>query len=78
MLIQHLKSVQVSVIFLAFLPLQSISYFNLLEKHNPNQWIMFGLSLFIVAFTILMYGQFIFIPKKIKEHFMEHFTEFAV
>ncbi len=78
MLIEHLKAIQVSVIFLGYFPLQSITWFNLFEKHNYNHWIMFAISFFMVAFSILLYGQFIFIPKKIKEHFMEHFAEFTV
>ncbi|MCF6356369.1 MAG: hypothetical protein L3J54_01060 [Draconibacterium sp.] len=77
-LINYLKSIQISIIFLAQFPLQSLTFYNLFEKHSYNQWIMFTISFFMVAFSILLYGQFFFIPKKIKEHFMEHFAEFAV
>ena len=78
MLINYLKTVQISIIVLVQIPLQSLTTYNLFEKHSYNHWIMFAISFFMVAFSILLYGQFIFIPKKIKEHFMEHFGEFAV
>ena len=78
MLINYLKSVEISIIVLVQFPLQSLTYYNLFEKHNYNQWVMFAISFFMVAFSILLYGQFMFVPKKIKQHFMEQFEEFAV
>ena len=78
MLINYLKSVQISIIVLVQIPLQSLTVYNLFEKHNYNQWVMFAISFFMVAFSILLYGQFFFVPKKIKEHFLDYFAEFAV
>ena len=43
-----------------------------------NSMILLGISLLMVACGILIYGQMIFIPQKIKQHFFETFPEFAV
>jgi hypothetical protein len=43
-----------------------------------NPMILFGISLVLVACGILIYGQMVFIPQKIKQHFFETFPEFAV
>jgi hypothetical protein len=43
-----------------------------------NQWILLIISFSLVAFTVLLYGNFFYLPKKIKEHFLEQFAEFAV
>jgi hypothetical protein len=32
----------------------------------------------MVALTVLLYGQLFYLTKKIKEHFLEQFAEFAV
>ncbi len=77
-LINYLKSVQISIIVLVQFPLQSLTAYNLFEKHSYNQWVMFAISFFMVAFSILLYGQFFFVPKKIKEHFMQQFGKFVV
>lgn len=47
-------------------------------QNIENQWILLAVSFFLVAFTVFLYGNFFFIPKKIKEHFMEQFAEFAL
>jgi hypothetical protein len=43
-----------------------------------NPTILLGISLVLVACGFLTYGQMIFIPQKIKQHFFETFPEFAV
>jgi hypothetical protein len=43
-----------------------------------NPLILLGISLVLVACGILIYGQMIFIPQKIRQHFFETFPEFAV
>jgi hypothetical protein len=43
-----------------------------------NTVILFSISFVMVACGILIYGQMIFIPQKIKQHFFETFPEFAV
>ncbi|WP_319591307.1 hypothetical protein [uncultured Draconibacterium sp.] len=53
--------------------------FNLLDSHSiQNTWLLLGLSFFMVAFSVLLYGQLFYLPKKIKEHFIEQFAEFAL
>ncbi|WP_319229645.1 hypothetical protein [Draconibacterium orientale] len=64
---------------IAQLPNISFQTFNILGlKSIENIWILLGLSFFMVALTVLLYGQLFYLPKKIKEHFLEQFAEFAV
>ena len=68
-------------IYVVVIQLPNISYhaFNMARTTQiENTWILLGLSFFMVAFTVLLYGQFFYLPKKIKEHFLEQFAEFAV
>lgn len=61
--------------------LPNISYqaFNIMEtKTVDNKWILLALSFFMVALAVLLYGQLFHVPKKIKEHFLEQFAEFAL
>ena len=39
---------------------------------------IFGISLLIVLLCIILYGEMFFVPSKIKEHFKEQFSEFAL
>lgn len=43
-----------------------------------NNASIFGVSLFIVLLTIMLIGEMFYVPEKIKEHFKEQFTEFAL
>ncbi|WP_321371078.1 hypothetical protein [uncultured Draconibacterium sp.] len=47
-------------------------------KAVENSLILFGISFSLVLVTVLLYGQLFYIPKKIKEHFIEQFAEFAL
>lgn len=44
---------------------------------NIGMQIIF-ISLLIIVFTIVLLGQLLYLPEKIKEHFSEQFPEFAV
>jgi len=43
-----------------------------------NPLILLGISLVLVACGIIIYSQSVFIPQKIKQHFLETFPEFAL
>ena len=72
---------QATSIYMVIIQLPNITFhaFNMTgTKSIENNWILMGLSFFMIAFSVLLYGQFFFIPKKIKEHFLEQFAEFAL
>lgn len=79
MLIESMKSIQLAVIFLSQLP---ISFFNILREFEYYQikqsWFLFLISLFIISFNIIVWGYLIYIPQKVKQHFVEQFPEFAL
>ncbi len=79
LLLKILQDVQVTATFVVQLP---IFFFNINNAYElnliNNSYILFGISLVTISFTILMYGNLFFLPKKIKEHFMESYAEFAV
>lgn len=79
MLLNQLKQVQFAAIFAVQLPIQSINVWNFMQLNvmNTNGG-LFILSFLIITLTIALYGEFFYIPKKIKEHFMEQFAEFVV
>ncbi|WP_321997922.1 hypothetical protein [Draconibacterium orientale] len=66
-------------VLLINLPNFCFQTFNLLDSHSiENKWILLSISFFMVALTVLLYGQFFYVPQKIKEHFLEQFAEFAL
>ncbi|HKI89575.1 MAG TPA: hypothetical protein VKA38_11150, partial [Draconibacterium sp.] len=76
MLLEQLKNVQVLGILVVQFPL---NMWNISKFHfGENPYVLFFISLFLVTFTIALYGNFFFIPERIKEHFMEQFGEFVV
>ncbi|QIA07057.1 hypothetical protein [Draconibacterium halophilum] len=61
------------------LPNISVQLFNLSGTFAiKNSWILLAISFIMVALTVLLYGQLFYLPKKIKEHFLEQFAEFAL
>jgi hypothetical protein len=76
MLLEQLKNVQFLGIIVVQFPLNmwNISKF----QFGENPFVLFFISLFLVTFTIALYGNYFFIPEKIKQHFMEQFGEFIV
>ncbi len=80
MLLNKLKDVQFMVVFAVQIPIQIANFRNIskidwIENNDLGEFII---SLLIITLTIALYGQFLFVPKKIKEHFMEQFGEFVV
>ena len=72
---------KVTSIYVLAIQLPNITYqaFNISRTYSiENTWILLGLSFFMVAFSVLLYGQLFYLPKKIKEHFLEQFAEFAL
>ena len=79
LLADQLKQVTQAYGFIAQLPSLSYQIFNFSGTEKiSNTWILLGLSFFLVALTVLLYANLFFIPKKIKEHFLEQFAEFAL
>ncbi|WP_319499699.1 hypothetical protein [uncultured Draconibacterium sp.] len=79
LLADQLKQVTQAYGFIAQLPSLTYQIFNFSGTENiSNTWILLGLSFFLVALTVLLYANLFFIPKKIKEHFLEQFAEFAL
>lgn len=76
LLLKQLRDTQ----YLAFFILQTpFHIYNLTEFKIPqNSWLILFISFFIVILFITTYSQFFYVPKKIKEHFMEQFGEFAL
>ena len=75
LILELLKNVQFLTIIAAQLPIHIWNMTKFQFGNNPI--IVFLVSLFFVTFTIALYGNFFYIPQKIKEHFKEQFPEFA-
>ena len=79
LLLQKLKQIQNSSVFILQLPIfvLQISHlfeFNLIE----NNWVLFSLAFFIVSLSIVLYGNFFMVPQRVKGHFIELYGEFIV
>jgi hypothetical protein len=60
-------------------PVQIPNFYNITHASSmQNNYAIFGISFFIVLFTIAVYGQMFYIPQKIKEDFSQQFPEFVV
>lgn len=82
LLIDYLRGV-LSTLLILILQIPNLVFHLVLSVENStvrieNPIILLGISLVLVACGFLTYGQMIFIPKKIKQHFFETFPEFAV
>lgn len=79
MLLEQLKQFQMAAILFCQLPVQSNIISRELDlRFSDNIWVLLVTAFLVVSFNIVMFGYFFYIPKKIKEHFMTHFAEFAV
>lgn len=79
LLADHLENSSQVYIGIAQLPHIVYQIFNISgAKVVESNWILLGISFSLVLITVLLYGQLFYIPKKIKEHFLEQFAEFAV
>jgi hypothetical protein len=82
MLIDYLQGVLGTLLILS-IQIPNLVFHLILNINNntikiTNPLILIGISLAMVASGILIYGQSIYIPQKIKQHFFEAFPEFAV
>jgi cell division protein FtsL len=77
LLLDELKAIQALGFFSLQIPLNlyNMTHFSLSKN---NIWIIVGISFSVVLFCIILYAQLFVVPKKMKEHFMEDFSEFAV
>jgi len=79
MLIEFMNSIQMGVIFLSQLPIAIINISRNMDLHAVHQsWALFLTSFFIISLNIILWGNFFYIPKKVKKHFKEQFPEFAM
>lgn len=79
MLLNQLKQTQYFAIFAVQLPIQTINLRNIIQSNLLDNNIgLFVISTLIISLTIACFGQLMYVPKKIKEHFMQQFAEFAV
>jgi hypothetical protein len=79
MLLDRINQIQAYVIFLSQTPLSMFNISRFVYEFSINQpWVLLLISFLIVSFNIILYGQFFYIPEKIKEHFKEQFPEFAL
>lgn len=79
MLLNQLKQVQYFAIFAVQIPIQTINFRNIFSADllMNNNIGLFAVSLLTISLTIACYGQLMYVPEKIKEHFLEQFAEFA-
>ncbi|MFW5773116.1 MAG: hypothetical protein ACOCWD_00400 [Tangfeifania sp.] len=82
MLIEHLQGVLGTLLIIS-IQIPNLVFQLILNINNntikiTNPLILMGISLAMVASGILIYGQSIYIPKKIKQHFKSQFPEFAL
>ena len=79
MLLEYVNQIQMTVVLFSQTPIYAFNISRYLHIHSINQpWVLLLISFFIVCLNIILYGQFFFVPEKIKEHFREQFPEFAL
>ncbi len=79
MLLEYVNQIQMAVVLLSQMPIAAFNITRFLHVHSINQpWVLLLISFLIVCLNIIFYGQFFFVPEKIKEHFKEQFPEFAL
>ena len=79
MLLEYIKQIQMAVVLLSQTPIAAYNISRILHIHSINQpWVLLLISFLIVSLNIILYGQFFFVPEKIKEHIKEQFPEFAL
>lgn len=75
LLIKRLRLHHFSILSVAFLP---IHLFNLTGFQIPNNiWIELLIAFLIITFLIGSYSLLFYLPKKMNEHFLKHFNQFA-
>ena len=80
MLLEILNQIQMAVVLFSQMPIAAFNISRFLHVHSIkfNPWVLLLISFLIVCLNIIFYGQFFFVPEKIKEHFKEQFPEFAL
>jgi len=79
MLLEYVNQIQMTVVLFSQTPIVAFNISRYLHIHSINQpWVLLLISFLIVCLNIILYGQFFFVPEKIKEHFREQFPEFAL
>lgn len=79
LLLKQLEKTQFTAILATQLPIHLINISNILKTSwANNNYILLMTSLLITTLTVALYGELIFIPKKIKEHFMDQSAEYVV
>lgn len=84
LLVDHLKNIKHSSLMVIMLPINIVIIFssnifplNIYEIIIDNNWIVFIISFLFVNYYVALYSFSIYIPKKIIEHFMKYYSEFA-
>lgn len=79
MLLEYVNQIQMGVILLSQTPLSMFNISRFVYEYSVNQpWALLLISFLIISLNIILYGQFFYVPEKIKEHFKEQFPEFAL
>lgn len=79
MLLEYIKQIQMAVVLFSQTPIAAYNISRTLHVHSITQpWVLLLISFLIISLNIILYGQFFFVPEKIKEHFKEQFPEFAL
>lgn len=79
MIIEYMDSIRMGAILLSQIPIAMYNFSRYLDLHEVNQsWALLLISFFIVSLNIVLWGNFFYIPEKVKEHFKEQFPEFAL
>ena len=79
MLLEFVNQIQMTVVLFSQTPIFAYNISRFLHIHSVTQtWALLLISFVFVCLNIILYGQFFFIPEKIKEHFQEQFPEFAL
>ncbi len=79
MIVNYLKELGARTGRLVFFPFWIMLFGTTYGLNNTNSLpLELGIAFILSLFTVFLYGYFFFLPKKIKEYFLEHFAEFAV
>jgi hypothetical protein len=79
MIIEYMNGIQMGAILLSQLPAAMYNISRHMDLHAVHQsWALLLTSFLIISLNIVLWGNFFYIPEKIKEHFKEQFPEFAV
>jgi hypothetical protein len=78
MLLEYVNQIQMTVVLFSQTPIWAYNISRYLHVHSVTQtWALLLISFLIISLNIILYGQFFYVPEKIKEHFKEQFPEFA-